>query len=420
MSKKRSVESPDPGMLHGVRILDLTHFLAGPFATMTLADLGANVIKLENPDRPDEARSVGPYMQQGQSLYFTALNSGKRSLAVRFGSESTSDVIARLVRHVDVVVDNYRPGVMGRLGLDHATLAAINPSIITCSLTGFGETGPRSTSPAYDYTVQALTGVMSMTGEEAGPPGKAGVSYVDHSGGLVAGLAICAALVERARSGRGRHLDVSLHDVQISMLSYLASWHLNSGYVPTRLDRGAHPSLVPAQNFEVLDGWVSVFVGNDGMWRRFAGAFPGAGLDAEEFQTSGGRNTHREQVVALIDQVLGTLSKADCVEMLAAAGVPCAPINNLHEALADPHVAARGLVREFVTAPYGTYRSVTGPLPAVGQQCAVPAPVMGQDTRAVLQEIGFSGDEIAALAQRGVIYEAGESGAIESGGEIDV
>ncbi len=403
------MESRASGMLHGVRVLDVTHFLAGPFATMTLADLGADVIKLEDPDRPDEARAVGPYMQEGQSLYFAALNTSKKSLAVRLGSPAAADVIARLTRHVDVVVDNYRPGVMARLGLDHATLAAINPRVITCSLTGFGEVGPRSSLPAYDYTVQALTGVMSMTGESGGPPGKAGVSYVDHSGGLVAALAICAALVERARTGQGRHVDVSLHDVQVSMLSYLASWHLNSGYLPSRLDHGAHPSLVPAQNFQVADGWVSVFVGNDLMWRRLAGAFPGSGLDAPEYESTAGRNTHRARLVDVISQVLRALTKAECVQVLTAAGVPCAPINDLHEALDDPHVEARGLIREVAGAPYGTYRSVTGPLPSAIAKPATPAPLLGQDTREVLADLGFGDAEVGALLEAGVAHEATSS-----------
>ena len=393
------------GMLTGVRILDMTHFLAGPFATMTLADLGASVIKLEDPDRPDAARSVGPYMQQGQSLYFATLNAGKRSLSVRLDRPEVADLKGRLIRDTDVVVDNYRPGVMGRLGMDHETLARINPRIITCSLTGFGETGPRSRLPAYDYTVQALAGVMSMTGEAQGAPGKAGVSYVDHSGGLAAGLAVCAALVERGRTNRGRHLDVSLHDVQVSMLSYLASWHLNAGYQPVRMDNSAHPSLVPAQNFQVSDGWISIFVGNDAMWQRFVAALPNAGLEDEGFATTGGRASNRGRLVGLLSDIFGKLTKIECVTLLTKAGVPCAPVNDLHEALADPHVHARGLIREISGAPYGTYSAITGPFPMFTRADPLPAPLLGQDTRGILTEVGLTDSEIDALVRADVVRD---------------
>jgi len=220
------------GPLAGVRVLDFCHFLAGPYAALALADLGADVIKVEDPGHPDEARRVGPCFDGDESVYFRSLNWAKRSVGIRLASPEGRAVALDLVAGADVVLDNYRPGVMAKLGLDPDTLAGVNPRIVTVSLSGFGATGPSAARPGYDYTIQALAGVMSLTGEPDGPPGKAGISYVDHSGGLAAALAVCAALVERGRTGLGRHIDVALFDVQVSMLTYLAAWQMNGGFVP--------------------------------------------------------------------------------------------------------------------------------------------------------------------------------------------
>jgi crotonobetainyl-CoA:carnitine CoA-transferase CaiB-like acyl-CoA transferase len=397
------LSSPTSGMLSGVRILDVTHFLAGPYATMTLADLGAEVIKLEDPDRPDEARGVGPYFQKGQSLYFAALNSGKLSIALRMGRPEAAEVLGRLVRRADVVVDNYRPGVTRKLGLDHDSLRAINPKIITCSITGYGEFGPRKDLPAYDYTIQALTGVMSMAGESHGPPTKAGVSYVDHSGGLVAALAVCAALVERSRTGVGRHLDVSLYDVQVSMLSYLASWRLNAGYEPTRLDHGAHPSLVPAQIFPVADGWVSVFVGNDAMWRRLTDVVDEPELCDDAFSTNAGRGAGKERLLGTLGRRLASLTMHECEALLMTAGVPCSSVNSLGDALADPQVQARGLTRSMSSDSYGDYVGVTGPLPVHTQPHASAAPMLGEHSRQLLAEVGYDAGQVETLVAGEVV-----------------
>ena len=249
-------------------MLDLGHFIAGPYAATILADLGADVIKVEDPDRIDDARRTGPHFQNGESVYFLSLNWGKRSLAVRMSSDRGRALMLDLARSADVVLDNFKPGVMAKLGLDHDALIRINPRLITCSLTGFGETGSLAARPGYDYTVQALAGAMSLTGEPDGPPAKAGVSYVDHSGGLTAALAICAALFERERTGRGRHIDLGLFDTQISMLTYLAGWTLNSNAHLERTAHSAHQSMVPAQNFATSDGWISVFAGHDRNWTQ--------------------------------------------------------------------------------------------------------------------------------------------------------
>jgi len=389
--------------LEGVTVLEVCHFLAGPYAGLVLADLGADVIKLEDPDRPDEARSMAPLNEAGESLYFLALNWGKRSVGVRLASEEGRAVAADLAARADVLLTNYRPGALARRGLDARALAARNPRLVTCAISGFGETGPDADRPGYDYTIQAMAGVMHHAGEPDGPPAKAGISYVDHSGGLAAALGVVAALFERERTGRGRHVDLGLFDVQVSMLSYLASWSLNAGLEPARTASSAHPSLVPAQNFETADGWISLFVGNDSMWARLVEALGDEGLADPRFATRDGRLTRRDDLVEHLGRRLREAPSRHWVELLSRAGVACAPVNTVAEALAEPQVAARGLVVGSEHPAYGPYRHVAGPLPGLGG-CRLPgAPRLGEHTEAVLAGIGYDEGRIAALGAAGVL-----------------
>jgi crotonobetainyl-CoA:carnitine CoA-transferase CaiB-like acyl-CoA transferase len=394
------------GALAQVRVLDFTHFLAGQYAGLTLADLGADVIRIENVDRADHARSVGPHFLADNSLYYLSLNWGKRSVALRMSNPQARKVLEDLIRTADVVLDNYRPGVMQKLGLDHASLEALNPRIVSCSLTGFGETGPYAERPGYDYTVQALSGVMSLTGEPDHPPGKSGISYVDHSTALAAALAVCAALVERARFDRGRHIDIALLDVQISMLSYLAAWQQNAGDTPQRTPSASHPSLIPAQNFAARDGHISVFVGNDSMWQRLVDATEDPRLADERYDTMAGRNAARDELLAVLENVFASRDGQEWVQLLNANGVACARVNSVAEALANEHIAARGLVQTATDPAYGTYRHVAGPVPKMGVAGGVGAPLLGQDTESVLHELGYGKARIEQLERAGAIVLA--------------
>jgi crotonobetainyl-CoA:carnitine CoA-transferase CaiB-like acyl-CoA transferase len=397
-------ELPDPvGALAGIRVLDLGHFIAGPYAATILADLGADVIKIEDPDRIDDARLTGPHFQEGESVYFLSLNWGKRSLAVRMTSTRGHAVMLDLVRSADVILDNYKPGVMARLGLDHEQLVRINPRLISCSLTGFGETGSLSGRPGYDYTVQALAGAMSLTGEPGGPPAKAGISYVDHSGGLTAALAVCAALVERERTGHGRHIDLGLFDTQISMLTYLAGWTLNSDARLERTAHSAHQSMVPAQNFATSDGWISVFAGHDRNWRQLTLALGDDRLDDPAYATNAGRLARRTEVLALIAEDFAALTTDESVERLAARGVPCAPLNTVAQALASPTVQERGLIREVDHPHYGRFRHAAGPVPALGGNSSTGAALLGEHSREVLRDIGYDPAAIEELVHDGTV-----------------
>jgi len=389
--------------LDGVRVLELCHFLAGPYAGFVLADLGADVVRVEDPSHPDDARSMGPHFQGEQSLYFLALNTGKRSIGVRLATAEGRAVVEDLVRAADVVIDNYRPGVLAKFGLGHDALHALNPAVITCSLTGYGETGPDAQRAGYDYTIQALAGVMSLAGEPDGPPTKAGISYVDHSGGISAALGVCAALVERARTGTGTHVDVGLFDVQISMLTYLASWQRNRGADFTRTANSAHPSLVPAQNFRTADGHLALFVGNDGMWRRFVDAVGDPELASERFATREGRLAHRDEVIESVQRVLLTASSHEWEARLDDVGVACGAVNDVGGALVEPQSRARGLVLQNEHPAYGHYEHVRGPLPTLGPSALRPAPLLGEHTAELLEDLGYSPERVAALRDAGVV-----------------
>ena len=387
--------------LSGLRVLELTHFLAGPYAGLVLADMGADVVKIEDPTHPDEARGMGPFDSAGESLYFRSLNWGKRSLGVRLGTSAGREVVLDLARTFDVVVDNFRPGVLAKLGLSHAALNAVNPRIITCSLTGFGENGPYANRPGYDYTIQALSGVMSLAGEPNGPPTKAGISYLDHAGGLSAALAVCGAVIGRARTGTGTHVDVGLIDVQTSMLSYLAAWSLNASLRPARQHNSAHPSLVPAQNFRTADGWIALFVGNDAMWRRLVALLGDEALAATRYATREDRLRHAEGLCERLQQLFLTDTSATWSERLATGGVACAPVNGIDEALADPHVRSRELVVG------DAFQHVRGPVIGLSAASTTDAPRLGQHTYDVLRELGYESERVSLLESEGAVASAG-------------
>ena len=371
-------------MLEGIRVLDLTHFLAGPYCTLVLAELGADVVRVEDPDHLDEGRTMPPHFVGDQSAYYLSLNSVKRSLALRLTTPAGRRTFHRLAERVDVIVDNYRPGVMRKLGLDHETLSRLNPRLITCSITGFGEDGPYAGRAAYDYTITALAGIQHLT---ADPPIRPGVAYADHSGGLTAAVAILAALLERQGTGRGRHLDVGLLDIQLSMLDYLAAGVLNLGGEPGPISGGGHPVLVPSQNFQTSDGWIALFIGNDPMWERAKRALEAPNLEDARFDTVPGRSQHKAAVVALVAERVGQESTAYWTDRFDRNGVPCAPVNTVAQALNDPQALARGMVVEEV-ASYGRYRRTAGPLPRLRVRGG-PAPRLGEDSESVLREYGI-------------------------------
>lgn len=340
------------GALSHIRVLDLSRVLAGPWATQILADLGAEVIKVERPDGGDDTRAWGPpFMADAdgqptaESAYFLCTNRGKQSLCVDIKSTEGRATLRALAAECDVVVENFKVGDAARYGLDYASLAALNPGLVYCSITGFGQTGPLRERPGYDFLVQAMGGLMSVTGQPDGSPGaapmKVGVALTDIMTGLYATIGILAALTERDRSGLGQQVDLALLDVTAATLANQASNYLVGGLNPGRLGN-AHPNIVPYQSFVARDGHLVVAVGNDAQFRRFVAVLGSAELaDDPHFQTNRLRVQHREQLVPLLQARMLERDKADWLQRLEAAGVPAGPINSVAEVFSEPQLLAR-------------------------------------------------------------------------------
>ncbi len=378
-----------PGLLEGVTVLELGVQLSGPYGGMLLADLGADVIKVESPTNPDPARVVPGAAVGSEGAYFLSLNRNKRSVALDLKSEQGLEQFLTLVERADVLLCNYRPGVLERLGLGLDVLRARNPSLVTCSVTGFGETGPDRDRPGYDYLVQALVGTMALTGEPDGPPTKYGISVVDHVGGLFAAFAISSALVARAADpeGRGRHLDVPLFDGHLSMMTYLAGNLLNGGSVPERQAMSAHPTLVPAQLFHTADDHIVVMPLVQHFFPLLCDTIgrPEWATDPR-FVDPASRLANRDALISSLSEIFATETTAVWVERLSKGGIPVAPVQNLDQALAMPQVAAREMIIDLHHDAYGSYRAVGNPI-RVDPPSRVrldPAPVLGEHNLEIL------------------------------------
>ncbi|AWV23840.1 CoA-transferase, family III protein [Roseomonas mucosa] len=401
------------GPLEGVRVLDLSRVLAGPWASQNLADLGAEVIKIERPGAGDDTRGWGPpYVEDaaGQpsevSAYFLSANRGKRSVTVDFTRPEGQEILRRLAAESDVVLENYKFGGLRKYGLDHDGLRAVNPRLIYCSITGFGQTGPYRQRTGYDFLLQAMGGLMSVTGEPGGEPMKVGVAITDILTGMYASTAILAALHERGRSGEGQHIDLALFDVQIATLANQALNYLVSGREPRRLGN-AHPSIVPYQSFATVDGDIVLAVGNDEQFRRFVTAAGRPDLaEDERFRTNTGRVRNREVLVPLLRDIVAGQTTAQWLAQLEPLGVPCGPVNGVAAAFADPQAQARGMRLEMRHPELGTVPSVASPMrfsrtPIAYEQAP---PRLGEHTEAVLRErLGASEAEIAQWREQGTI-----------------
>ena len=401
-----------PRALAGVRVLDLTRVLAGPWSTQVLADLGADVIKVERPGSGDDTRGWGPPFlrdaagnETAESAYFLCANRNKRSLTVDISTDDGQAIIRRLAMQSDVLVENFKVGDMARHGLDAATLRAANPRLVYCSITGFGQDGPYAQRAGYDFAVQGLGGLMSVTGAAQGEPQKVGVAVADLFTGLYATVAILAALRHRDATGEGQVIDMALLDAQVAMLANLGSHYLVGGDVPPR-QGNAHANIVPYQVFVVADGHIIVAVGNDRQFARLCDLLdePALATDAR-FTTNAERVRCRDVLVPMLQAHFLQRDRRAWLSLLEAAGIPCGPVNDLADVFADPQVRARGMVVK-VPHPHA------GALPLVGSPITLSAtpvesprapPLLGQHTDDVLREAGYSDDEVAALRARGAI-----------------
>ena len=394
--------------LNGVKILDLTRIISGPYGTMLLAFLGAEVIKIEEPLEGDQARKTTLYYQDGLSAAFIAGNVGKKSVTLNLKTESGRSLFLRLVEQSDVVIDNFRPGTLDRLGLGYETLTAVNPRIIACSISGYGAWGPLKDAPAFDLTVQAMAGPMSITGEPGQPPVKIGVPIGDLAAGMAAALGVAAALYRRESTGRGERIDVSMFDVQVSFLHYHAQYYLASGDIPHPVG-SAHPNVVPYQAFKTRDGYLVVALwGVDYLWPVFCECIGRPDLVQDHhFETNTNRVKHRELLIPILEEIFQRQPTPDWMAIFEQHRIPAAPVHTIDEVLALPQVAARQMLLKLTHPATGTPLPVLGnPVKLGGDRAeeVLPPPLLGQHTEEVLTGwLGLSEAEVLALRQEKVI-----------------
>jgi len=391
--------------LEGIKVLDLSRALAGPYCTMMLADMGAEVIKLEMPGRGDDSRSWGPPFVEGESAYFMSINRNKKSITLNMKSEKSTGIIHRLIKQSDVLVENFRPGAMERLGLGYEQVKKMNSGIIYCSISGFGQDGPYRMLPGFDQVLQGMGGLMSITGEPGGPPIKVGVAIADIAGGMFASYGIVAALYNREKTGKGQAVDISLLDSQVAWLTYRAGAYFASGEVPQPVGSG-HPVIVPYQAFKTKDVYINIAVGNDQLWERFCKA---VGLEKvmndPKFATNAKRVENREEIVKIIGDLIAAKYGEEWLKILTDAGVPCGPIYTVDKIFSDPQVLHRQMLQELDHPKVGKIKVAGTPVKlsdTPGEVKSAP-PVLGQHTQEILTQLGYSDKDVTKLKEEKVI-----------------
>ncbi len=400
------------GPLKGIRVLDLTRILAGPWATQMLADFGAEVIKIEKPGEGDDTRGWGPPFIQngdgsvGDAAYFQSANRGKRSVCIDMATAQGQILIQKLAKQSDVVIENFKVGGLKKYGLDHASLSKADPRLIYCSITGFGQSGPYANRAGYDFMIQGMAGVMSVTGEPDGQPMKMGVAFSDIFAGLHAVIGIQGALLHREKTGLGQHIDISLLDSQVAVLANQALNYLVGGKVPQRLGN-AHPNIVPYQTFESADGHIIIAVGNDRQYAAFCGVIGAPHLAHDDrFKTNRSRVENRQQLIPLLANLMKLKTTAAWVSALEIATVPYGPINSIDQVFENPQVLARGLQLGLTRGDGVQIPGIANPIGFSASPVAYdrPPPQLGGDTDEVLREIlQIDGPALAALRSSGVI-----------------
>ncbi|MDP7503819.1 MAG: CoA transferase [Nitrospinota bacterium] len=392
--------------LDGLRVLDLSRILAGPFCTMMLGDMGAEVIKVEHPKGGDDTRSWPPFYDGGESTYFQSVNRNKKSLTLDLKAEEGKRILRKLVEKSDIFLQNFRPGAIERLGLGYEEMSALNPRLIYASVSGYGQTGPNRERPAYDILLQAEGGLMSITGEADGISCKTGIALADLTTALFAIQGILLAVIAREKTGRGQFIDMAIQDGQAALMSHAAGNFFGTGVPPGRMGN-RHPSICPYRDFTCSDGALIVAAANDSLWDRFARAIGRADLaDDPRWKTNDDRVKGREELEAEIDKILAEKTRAEWGEIVSGAGVPCGPVKNIGEVASDPQVLHREMVIEMEHAKTGTLRMMGIPvkLSDTPGEVKLPPPILGEHTGEILGDLlGEPGERIAALRESGVI-----------------
>jgi formyl-CoA transferase/CoA:oxalate CoA-transferase len=392
--------------LDGLLVIDFTRVLSGPYCTMQLADLGARVVKIEQPRGGDDTRAWGPPFVGGESAYFLSINRNKESLTLDLKQEAARGIADALLARADVLVENFRPGTMDRLALGYDRLAATFPRLVYCSISGFGHSGPRQREAGYDAVMQAEGGLMSITGSEDGPPFRLGVAIADLATGLFAAQGILAALLARERTGRGQHVDIAMLDSVAALLTYQASNYFATGTTPPRMGN-RHPTIVPYETFRAADGDLVLAVGNDDQFRRLCVVLdrPDLGSDPR-FATNAGRVEHYRALKSSLDRAIAARTRQDLMAALRAAGVPGGNVRTVADTLSDPQIADREMIATLHHAVAGDVRVIGSPVKLSDTPAGIrtPPPTLGQHTDAILkQDLGMDDQKIRSLRNEGVI-----------------
>jgi formyl-CoA transferase/CoA:oxalate CoA-transferase len=393
------------GPLEGIKVVELSRTLAGPFCSMQLADMGAEVIKIEQPEIGDETRSYIPPEIDGESLYFMSLNKNKKGITLNLKTEEGQRIVKQLVKDADVLIENFRNGTMEKFGLGYDVLKEMNPRLVYCAVSGFGRTGPMKDEPAYDLVMQGFGGLMSVTGEAGRAPVKVGFSIVDLATGLYAALGVVLALLAREKTGQGQFVESSLLDTIVSLSNYLGQGVLATGKVPGRLG-SAHPNLVPYQVFEAKDGYVIIAVTNDWLWRKMCDALKLHDLkDHPKFAVNVDRVANREELVGILTEYTKSRNSSEIIEKLKKAGVPSGPINDIAQLLAHPQVQHREMIQEVEHPTIGMLKMLGIPLKLSDTPGSVrkAPPLLSENTDEVLTTLGYSNEDIADFKEKGII-----------------
>ena len=394
--------------LEGVRVLDLTRALAGPYCTMMLGDYGADVLKVEMPEVGDDTRHWGPPFMGEESAYFLSINRNKRSITLNLRHDGGRQIFMELVRGAHVVVENFTPGVVDRLSIDYESVKAVNPRVVYCSISGFGQTGPYKSKSAYDQVMQGMGGIMSLTGEPNGPPVKVGIALTDIGAGMLGAYAIASALfhLETSHTQEGQHIDISMLDLQVSWLTYMAGYYFATGEDPEKVG-AAHPNLVPYQAFMCMDGkYINVAVGSERLWERFCKAMDRDDLrNSPDYAQNGDRVRNRSKLVPLLQEEFLKKPVSAWALQLEDGGVPCGPINQVSDVFCDPQVLSRGMLKEIPHPTLGKIKQSGIPIKFSRTEGAIDRhpPLLGEHTREILLELGYSEADLTRLREDGAI-----------------